>query len=375
MVFFAAGALALAVSGCGDDEVPLTNVVPESSSSVPASSVGTVASAEANDGELGGNLTPGWPIDARGAARSVRSDCNLGLPFSAGETDCESFGGYLIQPTTFEADLRGTLDGSFTSYMTFVVAPDGRYVFASMDTFVGRVGECGEGTVVWNSAGQGNFEIADPVRAEAFTRNVNWISYTAAESELSTIDVVLSATSTQTALTSFAMTGTVQCGDAGSVDELVDAVRPDSSVDRVNALDWTGPSSFAFGSTCVATDNLDAPTACPIVDGFAVQPLNNQLTFSGSFEGEGRFVATQLLGGADFEHIGILIFEGLVEGCGEGTVVMVNEAIGNGAEVGFRHLRSFTPPEYDAGSLGLRGDSTATPVGVVTFEMDGTYSC
>lgn len=371
-LFFAAGTFALALSGCGSDEVAQADVVAESSS--PASSVVTSEPAESVDSADVLDSGEGFLVDVQGATTAVRASCNLGLPFSVGEGDCESFGGYLIMPVTYEAQFRGTFEGSYTQRGTFAVASDGSYVFASIDTFVGTVGECGEGTVVWNSAGQGDFEAASRLPG-AISRNTNWISYTAVESELSTLDVVLSADTMQTALTQIAMTGTYSCGDAGPVDELVAAVRPDSGVDPVDVLDWTGPSNFAFGPTCDVTDNPDVPTACPIVDGFAVQGLNNQLDFSGAFEGQGRFVAAQLVAGADFEHIGILIFEGLVEGCGEGTVVMVNEAIGNGAEVGFRHLRAFTPPEHVAGSLGVRLDATARPVGVVSFEMDGIYSC
>lgn len=383
VLLVAAGVCTLALSGCGSDVVAQTDAVPEATASTEASELETEAAVEideeadgtASEDEAVDNAA-GMPVDVRGAATSVRPSCNLGLPFSVGEGDCESFGGYLLQPVTFKAQLRGTFDGSYTQRGTFAVADDGSYVFASIDTFVGTVGECGDGTVVWNSAGWGDFEITEPAQTVPISWNTNWVSYTAARSALSTLDVALSATTTQTALTSVKMTGTVSCGEEGSIDALVDAVRPDSSVDAANVLEWTGTSSFAFGSTCVVTDDPDLPTACPIVDDFAVQPLNNNLVFSGSFEGEGRFVAAQLVGiAADYEHAGIFIFEGTVEGCGEGSVVLVNEAVGNGAEVGFRHLRSFTVPELEAGSLGVHVDSTATPVGVLSFASEGSYSC
>jgi hypothetical protein len=383
VILVAAGACALILSGCGSDAVATTNVVPESAASAEASEPSPEATVAIND-EADGTASEDEvvdsaavvPVDVRGAATSVRPGCNLGLPFNAGEGNCESFGGYLIQPVTFRADLRGTLDGSYTQHGTFAVAPDGSYVFASIDTFVGTVAECGEGTVVWNSAGWGNFEVTEPAQIFAISRNTSWISYTAAESELSTLDVALSATTMQTALTSVEMTGTVSCGGAGSMDELVAAARPDSSVDADNALEWTGPSTLTIGPTCTVTPDPDAPGACPKIDGFSVQPLRNELVFSGSLEGEVRFFADNLVTTrANYEHSGIVIFEGAVEGCGEGVVVFVNEAVGNANQFGFDHLRGYTPQGFDPGPLGVHIDGTATLRGPLSTESDGSYSC
>lgn len=394
ILFLAAAAIALALSACGSEAQASRTDGAEASSSDVSTETSTETSTEpptepptelptevaADVSTEPDDVEPvhgaaGEAVDAQGSTTSIDTGCHLGLPFEAGEGDCEAYGGYRLQPLTYTAEFRGTLSGTYTQHATFAVDDAGAFVFASVDTFVGTLGECGEGTVSWNSVGWGDFELTDPPGLFATSRNVNWISYTATESELGTLDVVLSARTRQTALRGVEMTGTLSCGDGESTAGLVAAARPESSVETAEAFDWTGTSVFAVGDTCVARDDRETPDICPTSDGFFVQRLRNDLVFSGSFEGEARFFAANLIGNADFEHSGIMIFDGVIEGCGEGVVLFVNEATGNAFESDFSHLRAFTPQDIEPGPTGVRLDVTVKQIGVVSAEFGGSYSC
>ena len=319
----------------------------------------------------------GDALTVAGEATAWVPGCNVGPPVTAGEGDCESVGGFTILPVTFSSQLSGTLDGSYTQHARYAVSPDGDYVFASVDTFVGTVGECGEGTIVFNSAGSGTFDISEPASDIPLSSDASWISYTAIESRLSTVDAVLSsATSTGTGATSFETTGTINCGDGESVGDLVLAARPQSSVDAAGTLDAAGTATFAVRSDCNVIPGGGSPTSCPSVDGFYVQGLNNSLTFDGALQGDVRFITANLVDSAqNWEHSGIVIFEGTIEGCGEGAAVYVNEAAGNNRQAGFFHVRSFTPQGFDSGPLGLSIDTSTSISSFVRATSEGSYSC
>ena len=397
LILLAGGAFALVLAGCGSGVDASADAVPEAVSAEATSEEAQDSTVEVEDPQEQSDSDEvdepeeaeevedvvevveftGDALTVAGEATAWVPGCNVGLPVSAGEGDCESVGGFTILPVTFSSQLSGTLDGSYTQHARYAVSPDGDYVFASVDTFVGTVGECGEGTIVFNSAGSGTFDTVEPASDIPISSDVSWISYTTVESRLSTLDAVLSSTtSTETGATSFDTTGTINCGDGESVGDLVLTARPESSVDPADALDAAGTATFAVNADCNVLPGSDSPTSCPSVDGFYVQGLNNSLTLDGAIQGDVRFITANLVDSAqNWEHSGIVIFEGTVEGCGEGAAVYVNEAAGNNRQAGFFHVRSFTPQGFDSGPLDLSIDTSTRLSGFVRATSEGSYSC
>ena len=371
LILWAGGALALVLAGCGSGVDTSADAVPEAVSEVDTTEEASGSTVEAVEvSEFTGDA-----LSSTGRTTTWVPGCNVGPPVTATEGDCESVGGFTILPGTLTAQLSGTLDGSYTQHLRIAVGPDGDYVFASIDTFVGTVGECGEGTIVFNSAGSGTFT-TERVGTFPTASDFSWISYTATESRFDTLDVVLSATTARSGQTTFDMTGTINCGGDESIEVLVDAARPESSVDAAGLLEWTGTSGFSATADCNVVPGGSSPS-CPSVDGFYVQGLANRLFFNGSFEGDARVFAAQLVdSAANWELSSLMIFEGVVEGCGEGTVVLVNEGAGNNRSGEFQHIRVFSPAGFDSGPLGANADlDEATFTGPVTASINGTYSC
>ena len=396
LILLAGGALALVLAGCGSGVDTSADAVPGAVSAEETSEEAQDSTVEVDDAEEQPDPDEvdepeeaeevedvvevveftGDALTVAGETTAWVPGCNVGPPVSAGEGDCESVGGFTILPVTFSSQLSGTLDGSYTQHARYAVGPDGGYVFASVDTFVGTVGECGEGTIVFNSAGSGTFDTTEPLTDAPRSLNASWASYTAVESELDTVDVILSTTSTADGSTSFETTGTINCGQGESLEVLVDAARPESSVDAAGLLEWTGTSGFSATADCNVVPGGSSPS-CPSVDGFYVQGLANRLFFNGSFDGDARVFAAQLVDESDnWEQSSLMIFEGVVEGCGEGTVVLVNEGAGNNRSGEFQHIRVFTPVGFDSGPLGVNADlDEVTFTGPVTASINGTYSC
>ena len=393
LIWLAGGALALVLAGCGSgvdasadavleavsaaetiEEASDTTVEVEEDPEVDDAEEQPDPDEEAEEAVEVSEFT-GDALSSTGRTTTWVPGCNVGPPVTAGEGDCESVGGFTILPGTLTAQLSGTLDGSYTQHLRIAVGPDGDYVFASIDTFVGTVGECGEGTIVFNSAGSGTFT-TERVGTFPTASDFSWISYTATESRLDTLDVVLSTTTARRGQTTFDITGTINCGEDESIEVLVDAARPESSVDAADLLEWTGTSGFSATADCNVVPGGSSPS-CPSVDGFYVQGVDNRLFFNGSFEGDARVFAAQLVdSAANWEQSGLFIFEGVVEGCGEGTVVLVNEGAGNNRSGEFRHIRVFSPVGFDSGPLGANADlDEATFTGPVTASINGTYSC
>lgn len=302
--------------------------------------------------------------------------CSMGPPLTTEPADCPTFAGYTILRAMLSGVRTGTFDGTETFHAVFAVDSDGHYVFAGTSSFVGTVDGCGDGPVVFNSGGSGRFDLEQQEdEPGAFTPvHTNAFSYTPIASKLGALDVAFETTMTAVDPTTLEVSGTVVCGDALD-DSAFDAVRPKSGVVANDARAWTGPGSFAVGETCHPTSDENAPGACPIMDGFIVMPLNNTLIFDGEFDGDAVFAGTNLVSEVDYEHSGILIFEGNVDGCGEGSVLMVNEAIGSFLSPNFRHTRGFTLQSFDTGSLGVQVDAGVRVTGQVSGIMEGSYSC
>ena len=400
LFWLAGGAFALVLAGCGSGVDDSTGVVSEAVSAADTTeeapdpttevdeSIDVEEELEVDDAEeqpepdeevedvVEVSEFTAEPLTVSGETTAWVPGCNVSLPVTVGEGDCESVGGFTILPATLTSELSGTLEGSYTQHARYAVGPDGGYVFASIDTFVGTVGECGEGTIVFNSAGSGTFDTTEPLTDAPRSLNASWASYTAVESELDTVDVVLSTTSMADGSTSFETTGTINCGQGESLEVLVDAARPESSVDAAGLLEWTGTSGFSATADCGVVPGGSSPS-CPSVDGFYVQGLANRLFFNGSFDGDARVFAAQLVDESDnWEQSSLMIFEGVVEGCGEGTVVLVNEGAGNNRSGEFQHIRVFTPVGFDSGPLGVNADLDETTfTGPVSARINGSYSC
>lgn len=371
-----ASAFMLLLSACGtesEESVPVAEPTPvsEAAPSAEPSSETTVATTAvadaslANAADLTGEMAFEWI-----------PSCSLGPLLNRELDECATFAGYTILPAVLPGVRTGTFDGTENFHGIFAVEPDGDYVFAGISSFVGTVDGCGDGTVVFNSTGSGSFDLEQSAELDTLISGpIDAISYTAVASKLSTLDIALETTLTAAARTNtFDIAGTFACGETASEADAIAAVRPESAVADEPFI-WTGPSTFDIGLTCNTSD-LTAPDACPIVDDFLVMILDNDLVMSGSFEGEAIFVGAQLVNSdVEFEHAGIFIFDGVVEGCGEGTVINANEAVGNGMRPGFPHVRGFTPANFHPGPLGVSVDTTVRPTGVVSGEMDGTYSC
>ncbi|MGI9605587.1 MAG: hypothetical protein ACR2P0_05560 [Acidimicrobiales bacterium] len=310
-------------------------------------------------------------------AFELNPSCSIGPPLSAEPADCETYAGYTIVPATLTATRTGTFDGTETFHAVFAVDADGGYVFAGISSFVGAVDGCGEGTAVYNSAGTGSFDIEQSSEAGTLVLGpMDAVSYTAAPSKLATLDLAFEATMTTLDPTTLDISGTVNCSDEPLNAGSFDAVRPESSVVEAGAREWTGAASYVLGATCnPSVYAAGSPNACPTTDGFLVMPLNNSLVLGAPFDGEAVFVGTNIIADSNYEHAGIFIFDGTIDGCGEGSVVMANEAIGSFLSPVFPHARGFTPPLFDTGALGVHADGTVKITGQVSGTMEGSYSC
>ncbi len=169
-----------------------------------------------------------------------------------------------------------------------------------------------------------------------------------------------------------AATGTYHCG---LFDE--PAVRPAAEVAAEGAHEMAGPVVAAFTPLCDLGPPLGSREATCETDGeHWFQPVLNRVTFTGSFEGTATFVGTQIFSpDGFFEHSGMVYFEGTVQGCGEGTVILVNEGAGRNGSPALCYHRGYTPAGSDTGTLGVHADLEAVQSGLATFEMIGDYSC
>lgn len=303
--------------------------------------------------------------------------CSMGPPLTAEPADCATFAGYTILPATLTATRTGTFDGTETFHAVFAVDADGGYRFAGISSFVGTVDECGEGSAVFNTAGTGSFDIEQSSEAGTLVSGpIDAISYTAASSKVGTLDLAFQATMTTLDPTTLDISGTVNCGDEPLNANSFSAVRPESSVVEADERDWTGTATYSLDpDTCNPSEFADPPQACASMGGFTVMPLNNTLILSDPFDGDAVFVGTNIISGMNYEHSGIFIFDGVIDGCGEGSVVMANEAIGSFLSPVFPHARGFTPPLFEPGALDVATDGGVDITGQVSGNMTGSYSC
>lgn len=389
-------ALALLLGACGsdtDDPIealasaaePTTSVEadppPESAAETPSepTEVATVEGAEEEESPPAAAQPDELPVSGA-MSFDWAFDCSMGPPLTLEPGDCETFGGYRIVRAVLAVQRTGTFEGTEQFHATFVVDADGAYTFSGISSFVGTVEGCGEGTVVYNTAGSGAFDLEQSGETGApVSGPIDAIVYTATSGALSELDVFVDLTMTSSGAPEFDVTGTAICDNGdGELDKAVAvaAVLPASGVSAADAVEWTGPATFALGPTCAPARDLARDNVCDFDENFSYMPLFNTLEFNGLFDGEARFIGTNILSARGlYEHSGIIVFDGTVDGCGSGTIVMSNEAAGSIANSNFSHQRAFTPTMFDAGTLAVEADGIATSTGMASTQMHGSYSC
>jgi hypothetical protein len=274
---------------------------------------------------------------------------------------CETSGDLEYLPVLIPGTRTGTFDGTDFVAATIVVSPDGKYQFAGPGKFEGTVEGCGEGTVVYTMYGFGQF---------GTTVDYNEVVYMfPTESSMSAVAVSVAAEQTYSGPSGRQVSGTYRCDETGEL--------PDAGVDPATAQEMYGPTFAASIPLCVLGSPLGSGEGTCETDGeHWFQSLRNRVQFTGSWEGIATFVGTSITSPDGFyEEAGMFLFEGTVQGCGEGTVILVNEASGRIGGAGLTHHRGYTPAGSDTGTLDVRADVTAVSTGPGGFEMQGTYSC
>jgi hypothetical protein len=274
---------------------------------------------------------------------------------------CETSGDLEYLPVLIPGTRTSTFDGTDFAVATIVVSPDGKYQFAGPGKFEGTVEGCGEGTVVYTMFGFGQF---------GTTVDYNEVVYTfPTESNMSTVAVSVAAEQTYSGPSGRQVSGTYGCDET---DE-----RPDAGVDPASAQEMYGAIFAAHVPLCELGSPLGSGEGtCETNGEHWFQSLRNRVQFTGAWEGIATFVGTNITSPDGFyEEAGMFLFEGMVEGCGDGTVILVNEASGRIGGAGLTHHRGYTPTGSDTGTLGVRADMIAVSTGPGGFEMQGTYSC